>query len=1083
MSANRNANNSNNKDTMDAPIQKHGSVDDLGEIRPEVTPEGYGLRTPYGTHLNLDFLQYCQNIADGQTYHGTSPSNSRRMSSGSSKGSSNTSTLNSSKSSSTENSKDNENENESSNSKQDVERNLWETRRRLDAFRSYRKKSSSALDKQQYIGRFNRLSPKTFINNGPKDLSNECESTETPVLTNLLNVPVPQQNLQAVREQMATALSRLKYLESEVKQVPVLQVQISVLQQEKQKLNAELKKYKEDSQVNGHEKSTKENYATLQHSNSSHSSPRPTSLESPTSSPHGSTSLPPPPPRRKYKSIAVGPDVVYKESVNRNWRKERTDELLKRLGQSPVKSDEFIPTTTYKDVCIGISPDYATQHTSTEAIELCNVNTSSHDLVSTVSISCGNHVVTSDVQCQYERLYPLKDRGADAPPQKVLIDASSQSLQKRFADKSVITDNDFVIKYPGQCVDVGVGDGLVIEEKVLCVDTAVSAQPEINHQGVNTTRVTCVETATSCKVDVTDIACHVNIRPETESISVATMSTLKSYAGTMTDNFEPEVSDQSTGIEVVSQSDKSCLCLPDATDFGCNVVIKPEVLDQGTGTESVLRSDKSCLFQPDATDFACNVVIKPEVLDQSTGTEQVSQSEKSCLSRPDATDFGCNVTFKPEVAVVATSTDSKVLADVMVNTNAVLLESVLLQHSPFTSDAACEANILPLRAEASTSVEIESPKVLPNKTDFGVQISISEPELRISKSDAATDTGDIDEAQPLRNIQSEIGSYVGQVESLLEEQQSLLADKYKELEGVLDEKNKEQSSVPPVTNDKSNADIPPPAEKHEPEADQISPIKDSEVFDVLKKNGYKLTEELRSACVDVDEHIKHPTELSSAFMENSLFKLQQEWFNVAAMKTSRPDFIKDFAAEVRNISSDVLRKIVNATDSTGNSALHYAVSHENFALVYTLAADVVELDVDGYNNAGYTASMLAAITRIQTEFEVQAVATLFSRADVSLHARQAGQTALMLAVSHGCIPATKLLLKAGADINAQDEDGSTALMCATEHGQIEVVKLLLAHPSCDPTITDNDGSAAINIAMERGQRDIAVLLYVQIKLE
>ena len=68
---------------------------------------------------------------------------------------------------------------------------------------------------------------------------------------------------------------------------------------------------------------------------------------------------------------------------------------------------------------------------------------------------------------------------------------------------------------------------------------------------------------------------------------------------------------------------------------------------------------------------------------------------------------------------------------------------------------------------------------------------------------------------------------------------------------------------------------------------------------------------------------------------------------------------------------------------------------------------------------------------------------------------QAGQTALMLAVSHGRNEMVKMLIECGANVNIQDDDGSTALMCACEHGHIEIVKLLLSHPECDPTITDN----------------------------
>lgn len=70
-------------------------------------------------------------------------------------------------------------------------------------------------------------------------------------------------------------------------------------------------------------------------------------------------------------------------------------------------------------------------------------------------------------------------------------------------------------------------------------------------------------------------------------------------------------------------------------------------------------------------------------------------------------------------------------------------------------------------------------------------------------------------------------------------------------------------------------------------------------------------------------------------------------------------------------------------------------------------------------------------------------------------ASQAGQTALMLAVSHGRQEMVEALLACGADVNLQDEEGSTALMCACEHGRVETVKLLLAQPTCDISIVDS----------------------------
>jgi len=76
---------------------------------------------------------------------------------------------------------------------------------------------------------------------------------------------------------------------------------------------------------------------------------------------------------------------------------------------------------------------------------------------------------------------------------------------------------------------------------------------------------------------------------------------------------------------------------------------------------------------------------------------------------------------------------------------------------------------------------------------------------------------------------------------------------------------------------------------------------------------------------------------------------------------------------------------------------------------------------------------------------------------------QSGQTALMLAASHGRYDMVELLLDAGADVNARDEDGSTALMCACEHGYIDIVQMLLSHPECDSNIADVVSSVTVSI--------------------
>lgn len=81
---------------------------------------------------------------------------------------------------------------------------------------------------------------------------------------------------------------------------------------------------------------------------------------------------------------------------------------------------------------------------------------------------------------------------------------------------------------------------------------------------------------------------------------------------------------------------------------------------------------------------------------------------------------------------------------------------------------------------------------------------------------------------------------------------------------------------------------------------------------------------------------------------------------------------------------------------------------------------------------------------------------------------QTGQTALMLAISHGRQDMVAALLSCGADVNAQDADGATALMCASEYGRLDTVRLLLAQPGCDPALLDNVSHHGAEVGMAGG---------------
>ncbi|CAL8273545.1 unnamed protein product [Lota lota] len=205
----------------------------------------------------------------------------------------------------------------------------------------------------------------------------------------------------------------------------------------------------------------------------------------------------------------------------------------------------------------------------------------------------------------------------------------------------------------------------------------------------------------------------------------------------------------------------------------------------------------------------------------------------------------------------------------------------------------------------------------------------------------------------------------------------------------------------------------------------------------------------------------------------------QEWLRVSCHKTADTAVVRAYMDAFASCSPQLLEFVINMADGNGNTALHYTVSHSNFPVV-RLLLDTGMCNADKQNKAGYTAIMLTALAAFHSDSDLHTVLQLLRTGDVNAKASQAGQTALMLAVSHGRGDMVRALLSCGAQVNIRDDDGSTALMCACEHGHVDIVRQLLSAPGCDATLTDNDGSTALSISLEASQNDIAVLLYAHL---
>ncbi|XP_021100790.1 KN motif and ankyrin repeat domain-containing protein 2 [Heterocephalus glaber] len=244
----------------------------------------------------------------------------------------------------------------------------------------------------------------------------------------------------------------------------------------------------------------------------------------------------------------------------------------------------------------------------------------------------------------------------------------------------------------------------------------------------------------------------------------------------------------------------------------------------------------------------------------------------------------------------------------------------------------------------------------------------------------------------------------------------------------------------------------------------------------------ELSPDLISACLALEKYLGNANALTERELKVAYTTVLQEWLRLACRSDAHPELVRRHLVTFRAMSARLLDYVVNIADSNGNTALHYSVSHANFPVVRQLL-DSGLCQVDKQNRAGYSPIMLTALATLKTQDDIKTVVQLFRLGDVNAKASQAGQTALMLAVSHGRVDVVKALLACEADVNIQDDDGSTALMCACEHGHKEIAGLLLAVPSCDISLTDRDGSTALMVALDVGQSEIASMLYSRMNIK
>jgi ankyrin repeat protein len=166
---------------------------------------------------------------------------------------------------------------------------------------------------------------------------------------------------------------------------------------------------------------------------------------------------------------------------------------------------------------------------------------------------------------------------------------------------------------------------------------------------------------------------------------------------------------------------------------------------------------------------------------------------------------------------------------------------------------------------------------------------------------------------------------------------------------------------------------------------------------------YELPDGMIDLCIELEKQVQNDPE------DFEISKtLKREWFNISSKPNSAVHVVDDFIAAVNEGAKGAVESIINCFDSNGNCALHYAVSHGNLGIVQCLIQNA-HCDLNVFNHAGYTPVMLAALVDSSEKKDLTPLVKLFKKANLNLHAQKDGQTALMLACSHGRRDTVRLL--------------------------------------------------------------------------
>jgi len=179
--------------------------------------------------------------------------------------------------------------------------------------------------------------------------------------------------------------------------------------------------------------------------------------------------------------------------------------------------------------------------------------------------------------------------------------------------------------------------------------------------------------------------------------------------------------------------------------------------------------------------------------------------------------------------------------------------------------------------------------------------------------------------------------------------------------------------------------------------------------------------------------------------------------------------VKNFLAK-RFLAKQVY---INAKDEDENTALDRAATWGQVEVTKFLLEQGADPNIRGLFGFTPLLGALGGHADLSTKKEVVGI-LLQHQADPNL-ANFDGHVPLMAAASMP-LEMCKLLVEAGADVNAQDHrSGETALQLAAYYNRIENVRYLL-EKGADAQLADLDGYTPLSLAEKWGHKEVAELL-------